>query len=214
VARSKRLLLGILLGAGLLLVPVAGAPFAAAGNPCYHGFDVPPLTVGTGSDVKTQDCAFEPTITVVKTGDTVTFRNDTNLPHLVTGANAEWGDRDIQVAPGSSVEYAFAEPGVYPYACSFHPGMTGAIVVGDGGAALAATVAAVASGEGGEPIVQGAATASTAPAVTDEASPIVVAVAGALVAVALGLAVVALAARGRARRDPAPVAGTPEPVTR
>ena len=55
MARSRRILLGILLGTGLLLVPVAGAPFAAAGNPCFHGYDVPPLSVGpvkiTGSDL-------------------------------------------------------------------------------------------------------------------------------------------------------------------
>jgi plastocyanin len=212
VARSKRILLGILLGAGLLLVPVAGTPFVAAGNPCFHGFETPTLTVASATSVRTQPCAFEPTVTVVKTGDTVTFRNDGDMPHLVTGANGEWGDREIELAPGKTAEYTFAEPGVYPYMCAFHPGMTGAIVVGDGGPALAAAVAAAGGGGGGASTDQGGSgtpSGTAAPAATlTQPDPIVVAAVAALVGAALALAVVALAARSRDSRA-APAAETP-----
>ena len=41
------------------------------------------------------------------------------------------------------LEQAFGEEGTYPYACAYHPGMVGVIVVGDGGhRALAARVTA------------------------------------------------------------------------
>ena len=36
MASVKRILIGSLVAAGLLLIPVAAAPFALAGNPCYH----------------------------------------------------------------------------------------------------------------------------------------------------------------------------------
>jgi hypothetical protein len=42
-----------------------------------------------------------------------------------------WGHlEDLQ--PGDSYSATFNDAGIYPYACSYHPGMTGAIVVGDG----------------------------------------------------------------------------------
>jgi plastocyanin len=208
VARTRRLVLGILLGAGLLLVPSAGAPLAVAGNPCYHGYDVPELTVGPGHDIKTEPCAFEPTITVINEGETVTFRNDGPEAHLVAGANTGWGDRDVQLGSGQSVAYTFAEPGVYPYACTLHPGMSGAIVVGDGGPALAAAFAAARGpGDAGGGTQAGAVTPAAAPA-TEAATPaaapgsdpLVVATVAALAGAALALGAVLLAARTRTRR--------------
>jgi hypothetical protein len=42
-----------------------------------------------------------------------------------------WGHFE-DMAVGDSYTATFDEPGIYPFACSYHPGMTGAIVVGDG----------------------------------------------------------------------------------
>jgi plastocyanin len=214
VARPKRILIGILVGAGLLLVPVAGAPLAIAGNPCYHETEIPEVTVGSGNQVATQPCAFAPTITVVDTGEAVTFRNDGDIPHLVTGANATWGDRDVQLDPGKAVAYTFTEPGVYPYACTLHPGMSGAIVVGDGGASLAAALAT--TNGAGDGSANGGTTAAVTPAAQPAGpDPLVVAAVAALVGATLALAVVLVAARARTRRiegDATPAA--PEPATR
>lgn len=82
-------------------------------------------------------CAFEPTITQVAEGTEVTFSNGSDFPHLITGANQAWGAPDVEVQPGTSVSYAFDTAGIYPYACALHPGMSGAIVVGDADEALA-----------------------------------------------------------------------------
>ena len=60
--------------------------------------------------------------------------NRSSEEHLITGANGAWGDRDRPLAPGASVTARFDEPGVYPYTCALHRGMTGAVVVGDPGA--------------------------------------------------------------------------------
>jgi len=44
----------------------------------------------------------------------------------------------VELQPGASISYTFDEAGVHPYACALHPGMSGAIVVGDLDQALAA----------------------------------------------------------------------------
>jgi len=49
----------------------------------------------------------------------------------VLGANATWGGYDA-LKKGHEATYEFAEAGVFPYVCTWHPGMVGAIVVGDG----------------------------------------------------------------------------------
>ena len=49
----------------------------------------------------------------------------------VLGANGIWGSYDA-LKRNAEATYEFAEPGVYPYVCTWHPGMVGVIVVGDG----------------------------------------------------------------------------------
>jgi plastocyanin len=193
-------------GAGLLLVQVVAAPLVLAGDPCYHGFEVPAATVESSTGVKLLPCAFEPTVAVVPAGATVTFGSAPGgQVHLITGANQAWGERDTEVAPGARVTYTFEEPGVYPYACALHRGMTGAIVVGDGGPALAAAMAA--AGTGGAPPAVGEPAATTGePAGSTTSGVPAIAAVGLGALVALG-AVALLAASRRSRR---PESVTPE----
>jgi len=124
--------LGLLALAGLFASPVQ------AGDPCYHGFDIPDRTTASETQIKVAPCAFAPTVTTVAAGSTVTFFNGPDFTHLITGANAEWGSRDVEMKPDSEISYTFSKPGVYPYACALHRGMSGTIVVGDLAAAVGA----------------------------------------------------------------------------
>ena len=117
---------GVLLGA-LVLVPVLGEGLASASGGGGCGRAVTDA-VGTGVDI--QDYCFAPTILRVSTGDAVTFTNVDPFPHSVLGANATWGD--YAGFKKKSVTYRFSEPGVYPYVCTYHVGMVGVVVVGDG----------------------------------------------------------------------------------
>jgi plastocyanin len=136
----------------LLLVAFAAAPAAVAGDPCYHGFDIPARSEAADTQIKVAPCAFAPTVTHVAVGSTVTFFNGPDFTHLITGANAEWGSKDVELKPTQKVSYTFAKAGIYPYACALHRGMSGTIVVGDlgasGGAAAASTDAAPAGASG------------------------------------------------------------------
>lgn len=124
--------LAVVLGSFGVATPVA------AGDPCYHDFDIPPLTEGTDPQVKLMPCAFAPTVVRVAPGTTVKFYSGPYDVHLITGAGQEWGSRDDEIQPDSMVSFRFLRAGTYPYACALHRGMSGAIVVGNGITAKAA----------------------------------------------------------------------------
>jgi len=123
------------LAAPLLALLVLPAVPAGAGGGCHGG-----VTQGTGDTVELIDACFTPTTLRIEPGDSVTFVNEDSFVHNVT-ANL-WGHFD-DLEQGDSFTATFGEDGVYPYACTYHPGMTGAVVVGDGdgpGSGAAVTV--------------------------------------------------------------------------
>jgi plastocyanin len=109
----------------ILIWLVLPAVPAAAGGGCHLG-----VTQGSGTTVEMVDACFTPTVLYVdQTAKLVTFVNRSGMTHNVT-AN-QWGHFD-DILDGDAFRASFAEPGVYPFACSIHPGMSGAIVVGGG----------------------------------------------------------------------------------
>ena len=74
---------------------------------------------------------FSPTVLHVRPGEAVTWTNTDPFGHNVMGASASWGSFDL-LKPGRSVTYRFTRVGTYPFVCTMHPGMVGAVVVGDG----------------------------------------------------------------------------------
>ena len=127
--RARRIRRVLTAGAGLALVALAllpGVASASGGGGCGG-----PVTDGAGTTVEIEDFCFGPTILRVAPGEIVTFVNLDRSPHTVLGANATWGGYDA-LKKGHEATYAFAEAGVFPYVCTWHPGMIGAVVVGDG----------------------------------------------------------------------------------
>ena len=141
--RRLRTLLAI---GGLLGLSLALAPAVAAGDPCYHTYTIPPPTSAETSTVQLEPCAFVPTMARVAPGTTVTFTNVSDENHLVTGANASWGDRDAELAAGSTRTVRFDRPGIYAYSCALHRGMSGVIVVGEPDLSDAASAASTTTG--------------------------------------------------------------------
>lgn len=130
---------------GLVSLLLTGV--ARAGGGC-HSQD---LTDRKGNTVTLVDSCFTPTILRVGPGDTVTWTSDDPEDHTVTGANGSFGG-GTSLRRGDSVAYRFDAEGVYPYFCYFHPGMVGAVVVGDGVGSVAAGSgsAVVPAGDEGE----------------------------------------------------------------
>ena len=112
-------LLGIV--AALTVVP-GGA--ALAGGGCHAA-----PSEGEGDTVEVAKMCFTPSILRVEPGTEVTFVRFDPMSHNIS-AN-RWGtDQDMYA--GDKFSAMFRAEGIYPYACMYHFGMTGAIVVGDG----------------------------------------------------------------------------------
>jgi plastocyanin len=101
-----------------------GSPTASAGGGC--GDDV---TFETGSTTVTvAHACFSPTVTQVPVGTTVSFVNESGLEHNLTGPGPIGFNN---FSTDATVKLTFSTAGIFPYACTFHPGMSGAVVVGN-----------------------------------------------------------------------------------
>jgi plastocyanin len=176
---------GIFAAAAFLAVLVLPALPAAAGGGCHSG-----VTQGTGDTVEIVDACFTPTALSIQPGDSVTWQNTDPFVHNV-GGNL-WGHFD-DLNAGESFTATFDQPGIYPYACNYHPGMTGAIIVGDGLRAGNGETVQVSSFEQPQPspVVQ-------VRTLTEPASPAPIAigwVAGAVIGLGIGLGIATLVRR-------------------
>jgi plastocyanin len=103
------------------------APVASAGGGCHGGLFVD----AKGVKVDLRDLCFTPTVIRVQPGQSVTWTNRDDTAHTVTGVAGQWGAYD-ELGLNDTVTYRFQNSGVFPYFCLIHPGMVGAVVVGDG----------------------------------------------------------------------------------
>jgi plastocyanin len=134
--RAIRRLLLMTVGVMLLVGVTPEVVHASGGGGCGRA-----VTDDDGTRVSIRNFCFGPTILRVREGETVTWVNRDDFPHVVLGANGAWGGYG-KLRGGGEVRYRFVSSGVYPYVCTYHPGMIGAVVVGNGkpdGAAYAVT---------------------------------------------------------------------------
>ena len=82
---------------------------------------------GTGSSVSIAGFAFGPQAITVKAGGSVTWSNDDGSPHTVTFKDGSAGAKSL--SPGEKFSRVFDRAGTYDYFCSFHPYMTGRVIV-------------------------------------------------------------------------------------
>jgi plastocyanin len=76
------------------------------------------------ASVKIQNFAFDPQITKIAAGGSVTWTNQDGTTHTVT-----FSDSTQTISNGASYTKKFDTPGTYAYHCSIHPSMTGTVEV-------------------------------------------------------------------------------------
>ena len=76
--------------------------------------------------IKIGNFNFGPQELKVKTGTTVTWTNEDDIPHTVISLN---NFRSKALDSEDKFSFTFTTPGIYKYFCSLHPHMTGTIVV-------------------------------------------------------------------------------------
>jgi plastocyanin len=112
------------------LLVAGGRPALAGGGGCFQ-----PDTQGAGTSVDLANRCFSPTILYVQPGDTVTWRNTDQLPHVVAGSFSSWGN-PTNLAVGETMTHRFPTAGIYSYSCPLHYGMNAVVIVGDGKATV------------------------------------------------------------------------------
>lgn len=124
---TRRVVTLVSLVVALPFVLLLAAPPAHTGGFCTYE----PLSDRTQSSVDMKENCFFPMVVRVESGGTVTWKNYDKSPHTLT-APGGWGSGHKEFFNGDKAKFQFDEDGVYPYVCLLHPGMVGAVVVGDG----------------------------------------------------------------------------------
>jgi plastocyanin len=88
----------------------------------------PGAVSGSGSvAVEMKGFAFSPKELTVKVGTQVTWTNLDSAGHDVKAADGSWGSDTL--TKGQTFSMVFDKEGTFAYVCTFHPGMTGTIIV-------------------------------------------------------------------------------------
>jgi plastocyanin len=89
----------------------------------------PQVSIQYGSAANTTSVYFSPQIMTVVVGvnNTVTWTNNDIAAHTVTSDTGAFNSGNI--AAGARWSYTFTTPGTYSYHCSYHPWMTGTVIV-------------------------------------------------------------------------------------
>jgi plastocyanin len=90
---------------------------------------ISPLPAVSAQDTQVQidNFTFAPQRVTVKSGTTVTWINDDDIPHTIASITRLFKSKALDTKDQFS--FTFTTPGVYEYFCSLHPHMTGLIVV-------------------------------------------------------------------------------------
>jgi plastocyanin len=76
--------------------------------------------------VKIENFTFESQEVKLKSGTTVTWSNEDDIPHTVVSPS---NFRSKVLDTGGTYSFTFMTPGTYKYFCSLHPHMTGTVIV-------------------------------------------------------------------------------------
>lgn len=143
-----------LAAAAAVAAVLLAAPPAQAGGGCHQ-----PATEGSGTEVQMREQCYTPSILRVAPGTTVTFTNQDPIAHPTNGRASNAADGSFFLEGNVNIQESinYQDPGIYPFACMVHPGMTGLVIVGDGQGEVAPAAAqpAAAQPAAAEPAAEG-----------------------------------------------------------
>lgn len=113
----------VLLGAAAVLL---GAT-ACAGSGSDQGSGGSSGAAPAGPTVEVKDFSFTPANLSVPSGATVTWKFEDSASHDVKADDQSFSSPLLN--DGKTYQFTFAKPGSYPYTCSVHPYMMGAVMV-------------------------------------------------------------------------------------
>jgi plastocyanin len=105
--------LALLAGAACAAVPVGACAAAKAHTPAVY-------------TVTIQQMAFTAAPPKVRVGDTIEWVNNDIFVHSATAKDKSF---DVELKPKAHVRMTLTKAGTFPFACRYHPGMTGTLAV-------------------------------------------------------------------------------------
>jgi plastocyanin len=85
------------------------------------------LAIPAANELKIQAMAFVPQTITIAVNSTVRWKNLDGIAHTVTSDNGSWDSGNI--ATGGTFKFTFTTTGTFNYHCTYHPLMTGTIIV-------------------------------------------------------------------------------------
>jgi plastocyanin len=107
---------------------LVAAAFGAACALLLAPIILPAWAQGPTKEVSIANFTFNPANLTVKSGATVTWTNNDDIPHGIAWTNNVF-TRSKALDTDDSVSFTFTKPGTYQYFCYIHPHMVGTIVV-------------------------------------------------------------------------------------
>jgi len=112
----------------LALVALAGVTVMVAGCTSSSNPTPGPVTsTASQNSVSIQNYAFSPSTLTIQKGANVTWKNDDSVQHTVVSDSPAFSSPLLNT--GDTYTFQFNSTGTYPYHCSIHTYMTGAITV-------------------------------------------------------------------------------------
>jgi plastocyanin len=107
---------------------LVAAALGAASAPLVAALVLPAWAQKPASAVSIANFTFNPQTIRVKTGATVTWTNNDDIPHGIAWSNGGFA-RSKALDTGESASFTFTTPGTYQFFCYIHPHMVGTVVV-------------------------------------------------------------------------------------
>jgi plastocyanin len=99
-----------------------------AGTLAAFGADDKSSKKPKGTPVEIKGMKFDPKDVKVKIGETVVWTNKDDRDHTVVADDGK-AFKSGNIKRGATFEQKFTKAGTYKYSCSYHPRMTGTVVV-------------------------------------------------------------------------------------
>jgi len=111
--------------ASLAVVLIAMSVFTRSQSATANAQQVTPAA----AEVKIDNFSFGPTTLAVPVGTTVTWTNRDDIPHTVVSTDDPRAFKSKVLDTDEKFSFTFGKAGTFAYFCSFHPKMTGKVVV-------------------------------------------------------------------------------------
>ena len=84
------------------------------------------------NSISMRNLEFQPMITTVSTGTTITWYNNDTVDHTVTSTSGPTSFDSGVIRPGETFSFTFTEAGTYDYHCTLHSSMRGQVFASSG----------------------------------------------------------------------------------